>query len=71
MPHRVHGTITIKAGKVTFLKNVSDLTGAIVGDGDLARILNDLAQAGWKLDGDYALQISEAAPPELPHPEKL
>jgi hypothetical protein len=43
--------------KVTFLKNVTDLNAAIVGNGDPVLVLKSLADAGWKIYGDYELKI--------------
>jgi hypothetical protein len=36
MANRIKGTITVKDGKPTYLKNVSELSGAVVGNEDLA-----------------------------------
>lgn len=54
---QVNGLVTIKRGKVTLLKNVTELHAAIIGDGDPATVLRSLADAGWKLYGDYELKI--------------
>jgi hypothetical protein len=54
---QLHGTVTIKNGKVTLLKNVTDMNRAIVGNGDPAHVLKSLVEDGWKLYGDYELKI--------------
>jgi hypothetical protein len=56
-PEQVNGLVIIKQGKVTLLKNVSELHGAILGHGDPLTVLKSLADAGWKLYGDYELKI--------------
>ena len=56
----IHGIVTIRDGKVMLLKNVSDLHAAVVGAGDPVTVLKSLADAGWKIDGDYDLRISKA-----------
>jgi hypothetical protein len=56
-PEQVNGLVTIKQGKVTLLKNVSELKAAIIGRGDPVTVLKSLADAGWKLYGDYELKI--------------
>ena len=57
----VNGMITVKDGKVAYLKNVTDLNAANVASGDLHIVLQTLAKAGWKLQGDYDLVISKLA----------
>jgi hypothetical protein len=54
---QLHGTVTIKDGKVTYLKNVTDLNAAIIGNGDPTHVLKSLTDAGWKLYGNYELKI--------------
>jgi hypothetical protein len=39
------------------LKNVTEMNAAIVGNGDPAYVLKTLADAGWKVQGDYELRI--------------
>ena len=56
MGDRIHGTITIKNGKVVFLKNIADLNAPILGNADLHGVLQRLSDAGWKLEGDYELE---------------
>jgi len=56
-PQQLRGIVTIKRGKVTFLKNVTDLQTAFIGNGDPDTVLKTLADAGWKLEGDYELKI--------------
>jgi hypothetical protein len=53
----VHGVVTIRNGKVTLLKNVSELHASAIGAGDPWTILKSLADAGWRVDGDYDLKI--------------
>lgn len=55
--NKLRGIVTIKRGKVTFLKNVTDLQTAFIGNGDPDTVLKTLADAGWKLEGDYELKI--------------
>ena len=57
MENQLHGIVSVKEGKVTYLKNVSDLTAAAVGNGDPVHVFKTLADAGWKLYGDYELKI--------------
>jgi len=70
-PRQLHGTVTIKDGKVTLLKNVSEMNAAIIGNGDPALVLQRLAEAGWRLYGNYELKIyknvSEPPDPNLFH----
>ena len=54
---QLHGLVTIKQGKVTLLKNVTDLNAAIIGNGDPVTVLKSVADAGWTLYGDYQLKI--------------
>jgi hypothetical protein len=55
--HTVNGIITVRDGRVTLLKNVTDFKAAVTSE-DLLQVLQTLAGAGWKLDGDYELKIS-------------
>jgi hypothetical protein len=59
MPNQIQGIIVVKSGKVTNLKNITDMNAAVVGQGDLEKILTDLTKAGWTLEGDYELRITK------------
>jgi hypothetical protein len=57
MAGRIRGIVTVKNGQPTYVKNISELSGAIVGNEDLASTLRKLFDAGWCLEGDYELQV--------------
>jgi hypothetical protein len=57
MATHTEGIITVRSGKVTNLKNITDMNAAIVGQGDLEKVLTDLVKAGWTLQSDYELKI--------------
>jgi hypothetical protein len=56
-PQQLHGIVTIRQGKVILLENVSELGAAAADNGDPVTVLKSLADAGWKLSGDYELKI--------------
>jgi hypothetical protein len=57
--NQTQGIVVVKHGKVTNLKNITDMNAAIVGRGDLEKVLADLVKAGWTLEGDYELKITK------------
>ena len=61
MSQTIKGTITVRDGKQTGVKNLSqsDPAFALVPNEDLARTLKKLFDAGWRLEGDYELTISK------------
>jgi hypothetical protein len=53
----LHGIVTVKDGKITYLKNLSEWNSALVDKADPVEVLTKLAKAGWKLEGDYELKV--------------
>jgi hypothetical protein len=53
----LQGVVIIKNGSVTLLKNLSEMNVAIVDYADPVKVLATIANAGWRLGGDYELSV--------------